>query len=78
MKFIKSTVYVYRTTFSTVIPTFLGEWGGGGRLLEGDAYLKLGANLSSYDGTRVSVKYVAAGEPWETLPPNMNIWDVYT
>ena len=27
--FIKSTLYVYRTTFTTVILTFLGEGGGG-------------------------------------------------
>jgi len=30
--FIKSTVYVYRTTFCNIILTFLGE--GGGRLVE--------------------------------------------
>ena len=35
---IKSAIYVYRTIFSTVIRTFLGE--GGGPLLEGGAYLK--------------------------------------
>ena len=56
-------VYVYRTTFSTVIRTFLGEGGGrlleGGRLLnilslkrgaysKGGAYWKLGAYSSIY------------------------------
>ena len=37
--FFKSIVYVYRTTFSTVIHTFLGE--GGGRLLEGGYLLNI-------------------------------------
>ena len=55
--FFKSTVYVYRTTFNTVIRTFLGEGGGAlikyfepqeGRLFEGGAYWKLGAYSSIY------------------------------
>ena len=55
--FIKSTVYVYRSTFSTVICTFLGERTGGrllnifssrrGAYSNGGAYLKLGANSST-------------------------------
>ena len=61
--FIKSTIYVYRMTFSAVIRTFVREGGGAlignGRLLnifspgrgtysKGDSYLKLGANSSIY------------------------------
>ena len=61
--FFKTTVYVYRTTFSTIIRTFLGDGGGrlleGGRLLnilslrrgaywKGGAYWKLGAYSSIY------------------------------
>ena len=37
--FFKSTVYVYCTTFNTVIRTFLGE--GDGRLLEGGRLLHI-------------------------------------
>ena len=33
LMFFKSTVYVYRMTFSTVICTFFGEGGGGGALI---------------------------------------------
>ena len=44
--FVKSTVYVYRTTFSTVIRTFLGEGRGGaywkGCLLEGRPLFEAG------------------------------------
>ena len=53
--FIKSTVYVYRTTFSTIICTFLGEGrggGGGGRLLNilalGGAIIRRGVLIWSW------------------------------